>query len=92
MHKFLVHQKGDHVGVAVRPIEKGEEAQGVYLDGEGTITVVARDDVPYGHKIAIRDTNSDPTVLKYGIKIGNAVEPLRVGDYVHTHNLKSARW
>ncbi len=92
MHKFLIHQRGDHVGVATEPIGAGETVIGVYLDDESTVEVAARGDVPLGHKIAVRATDEDPAVLKYGVKIGVATEPLAVGDYVHTHNLKSARW
>jgi (2R)-sulfolactate sulfo-lyase subunit alpha len=92
VHKFLIHQQGDHVGVATEPIVAGETVVGVYLDDDSTVEVAARGDVPLGHKIAVRATDADPAVLKYGVKIGNAIEPLQVGDYVHTHNLKSARW
>lgn len=91
-HKFLIHRRGDHVGVAVEPIKAGETVIGIYMDDDSSVEVVARDDIPLGHKIAVRDTDGDPSVLEYGIKIGNATEPLTVGDYVHTHNLKTARW
>jgi (2R)-sulfolactate sulfo-lyase subunit alpha len=91
-HKFLIHKRGDHVGVAVEPITAGERVVGVFMDDDSTIEVVANHDVPLGHKIAVRDTDGDPSVLEYGIKIGESPEGLRVGDYVHTHNLKSARW
>ena len=92
MHKFLIHQRGDHVGVATEPIAAGETVVGVYLDDESTVEVTARGDVPLGHKIAVRGSDADPAILKYGVKIGLAREPIEVGDYVHTHNLKSARW
>lgn len=92
MHKFLIHQRGDHVGVATEPIGAGEKVTGVYLDDESTVEVQARGDVPLGHKIAVLATGADPTVLEYGVRIGNAVAAIEVGDHVHTHNLKSARW
>lgn len=92
IHKFLIHQKGDHVGVATEPIASDELVTGVYMDDDSTIEVKAGGDIPLGHKIAVLETGADPSVLKYGIKIGNATEPFSVGDYVHTHNLKSARW
>ena len=91
-HKFLIHRRGDHVGVAVEPIAAGERVVGVYMDDDSTVEVVARADVPLGHKIAVRSTDGDPAVIEYGTRIGTAVEPIEVGDYVHTHNLKSARW
>lgn len=92
MHKFLVHQRGDHVGVATNDIGAGEGVQGVFMDDESTIDVTAASAIPLGHKVAIARLEAGDDVLKYGIRIGTAPQGLNVGDYVHTHNLKSARW
>ena len=92
MHKFLIHNEGDHVGVAVVDIRKGENAIGVYMDTGEKIEVMANDDIPLGHKIAIADRSKGSEVLKYNIVIGQAVEDFKVGDYVHTHNIKTLRW
>jgi (2R)-sulfolactate sulfo-lyase subunit alpha len=92
LHKFLIHHKGDHVGVATEDIEAGEKVVGVYMDDESTIEVVARQAVPLGHKIAIESLQANVPVLKYGIQIGYTLSALEFGDYVHTHNIKTARW
>lgn len=92
MHKFLIHKKGDHVGVATSDIEEGETVTGVYMDDDSTVEVVSKGDVPLGHKIAVEECESGGAVIEYGIQIGKAPDGLTVGDYVHTHNLKSARW
>ena len=91
-HKFLIHQRGDHVGVAVVDIDAGEHVEGVFMDDDSTIEVDAHESVPLGHKIAIAALPPDAPVLKYGTQIGVAPKGLEPGDYVHTHNLKSARW
>ena len=91
-HKFLVHRRGDHVGVAVVDIDGGELVQGVCMDDDSTIDVEARDAVPLGHKIALVKLDPDAEVLEYGIPIGKTTAPLEPGAYVHTHNLRSARW
>ena len=52
-HKFLVHKRGDHVGVAIVDIEGGERVQGIFMDDDSTIDVESREPVPLGHKIAI---------------------------------------
>ena len=31
-------------------------------------------------------------IIKYGIKVGIASKPIKKGDYVHTHNMRSYRW
>ena len=91
-HKFLIHKRGDHVGVATADIEDGEKVVGVFMDDDSTIEVGARGAIPLGHKIAIEEIAPGSEVLEYGIRIGRAPEGLAVGDYVHTHNLRSARW
>lgn len=92
MHKFLVHKRGDHVGVATSDIESGEEVHGFYMDDDGKVEVTARGEVPLGHKIAVEALAAGGEVVEYGIRVGEAPEGLSVGDYVHTHNIKSARW
>jgi (2R)-sulfolactate sulfo-lyase subunit alpha len=92
MHKFLIHNHGDHVGVATTDIGAGETVIGVFMDDDSIIEVEARHDVPLGHKIAIANTPAGGDVLKYNVKIGVAPEGFKIGDYVHTHNLKTARW
>jgi (2R)-sulfolactate sulfo-lyase subunit alpha len=91
-HKFLIHKRGDHVGVAVADIGRGEHVQGVFMDDDSTIEIHANDAVPLGHKIAIQNVISDASVIEYGIPIGTTVQGFSIGAYVHTHNLKSARW
>jgi len=91
-HRFLIHKRGDHVGVAVVDIAPGERVVGIYMDDDSTIEIDACDAVPLGHKIAIADVVGETSVIEYGIPIGKAVEGFRTGAYVHTHNLKSSRW
>ncbi len=92
MHKFLIHKRGDHVGVATSRIQMGESVVGVYMDDDTSVQVDARGDVPLGHKIAVEACEPGAAVMEYGVQIGKTPEGLEVGDYVHTHNLKSARW
>ena len=48
-------------------------------------------DVPYGHKIAVKDIKKDEIITKYGEEIGIATADIKVGEYVHLHNLDSMR-
>ena len=92
VHKFLIHKRGDHVGVATSDIGVGESVVGVYMDDDSMVEVEARGEVPLGHKIAVETCEPGAAVIEYGVQIGKAPEGFEVGDYVHTHNLKSARW
>lgn len=91
-HKFLIHKRGDHVGVAVVAIADGEPARGVFMDDDSTIDVAAKGAIPLGHKIAIAALAAGDEVIEYGIPIGKATSAFEPGTYVHTHNLRSARW
>lgn len=91
-HKFLIHAKGDHVGVVTTPIDKGESVIGIHTVDGTEMSIKANDAIPLGHKISLVDLEKDQPVIKYGIQIGLTTQVWQVGDYVHTHNIKSARW
>lgn len=91
-HKFLIHHRGDHVGVASSPIIEGEKVIGIYMDDNSEIEVDSKADIPLGHKISLVALSEDEPVVKYGVQIGITTNKWEVGDYVHTHNLKTARW
>ncbi|BCJ85598.1 UxaA family hydrolase [Effusibacillus dendaii] len=92
MHKFLIHKRGDHIGVATQDIAKGETVIGVHMDDDSTVEVQAKGNVPLGHKISIVSLHEGAQVIEYGHQIGLAKSDLVPGDYVHVHNIKSARW
>ena len=92
MIDFLAHEKGDLVGVATLDIKLGQVAKGVYMDSQEPVEVKAVMDIPLGHKIALADMKVGDTVLKYGTDIGKVVAPIRKGEHVHIHNLKTKRW
>ena len=48
-------------------------------------------DVPYGHKIAVRDIKKGELIVKYGEAIGGALCSIKKGEYVHVHNLEALR-
>lgn len=91
-HKFLMHELEDDVGVAIAAIEKGEEVIGVDLSTREKMTVVAKADIPLGHKIALKAKNLGNDLIKYGVVVGEVTESFEVGDWVHTNNLRTKRW
>ena len=92
MIQFLVHDKRDSVGVAVVDVKSGQVLQGRSLDTNETVTARANMDIPLGHKVALKDFKPGDTVIKYGVDIGKVVEPIKAGDHVHVHNVKTKRW
>ena len=90
---LLVHDRKDNVGVVVvEGLEAGTEMLCVVTDDNSDFRLVARQAVPIGHKVALRDLKAGDTVIKYGQDIGRIVADVGQGEHVHVHNLKTKRW
>src|SRR4051794_2109000 len=81
--RAILLRDDDNVAVAAVPIPKGSALS------PGGRSVVAREPVALGHKIAIRDVATGEPVRKYGQIIGFASQSIPAGSWVHTHNLKA---
>jgi len=92
MIQFLVHDSADTVGVAVVDIAAGTELTGRDLSTNKPLTAKSAQDIPLGHKLALKDLAVGDTVIKYGCEIGRIVQPVKAGQLVHVHNLKTKRW
>jgi len=88
---FLIHDKGDSVGVAVKDMRPGD-LRGCYLVGEEVVKHRTEDEIPLGHKVALTDLEEGDDVIEYGVRVGVATKKIVSGDYVHVHNVRSARW
>ncbi|WP_298401046.1 UxaA family hydrolase [Sphingobium sp.] len=80
---LLVHPD-DSVVIAMTPISAGTS---VIIDAE---TIVARQDIPQGHKLARLSVAKDAPVLRYGFPFGVATMGIEPGDHVHSHNVHTA--
>ena len=92
MIHFLAHEAADSVGVATVDIKAGETVEGQLMDSQKKIEIKAIDDIPLGHKIALKDHAVDDNVYKYGEDIGRVVADIKKGGHVHIQNLKTKRW
>lgn len=93
MIHFVVHEDGDAVGtVVVEGIQTGQTLTGWIMEQDKMIELSTLSDIPIGHKIALRDLASDDTVIKYGVDIGRAIAPIKAGEHLHVHNVKTKRW
>lgn len=88
---FLAHDDGDHVAVAVRDVSPGEALVG-FLDESESMRLTVSEAVPLGHKVALADVAAGADVIEYGLRIAVATTGISRGGYVHTHNVRSARW
>lgn len=85
MKDFIKINENDNVIVAIKKIDKGEK---IVL--EDSSTVIASENIPAGHKMALCDIPSGAEIIKYGFRIGNAKENIYAGQWVHVHNIKTA--
>jgi (2R)-sulfolactate sulfo-lyase subunit alpha len=93
MIHFVVHDEHDSVGViVVEGVRSGQDLEGWIMDQDKTLKVKAQQDIPIGHKLAIRALKEGDTVIKYGVDIGRVVAPIKVGEHAHVHNIKTKRW
>lgn len=83
MENFLVINPLDTVAVALMSLDKGAILQ------VGDITVTLQEDIPRGHKFALRDIAKDDDVIKYGVPIGHATADIKTGQWIHTHNMRT---
>ena len=93
VYQLLVHNKADNVGVVVvEGLKAGTQMSCLVTEDDSTFTLTALDDVPIGHKIALKDLSAGDTAIKYGQDIGRIVAGVAKGRHVHTQNLKTKRW
>jgi altronate dehydratase small subunit len=88
MLRAIVLNPSDNVATLLDP---GKEGESCALQGAGSGELTLRQDVPFGHKVCIRQTPAGGNVLKYGQVIGTARKSLTIGEHAHVHNIDSAR-
>ena len=89
MQNFIKINEKDNVVVALQEIPQGTRLQVTGTAGE-TLEVTAGQDIPAGHKMAVSFIPEGGEVLKYGYRIGYAKEDIKAGEWIHTHNVKTA--
>ena len=89
----LVHSPKDTVGVVVvEGLAGGTTMLCLVTENDTTFKLKAKSDIPIGHKVALADIKPGDTIIKYGADIGRAVAPIKKGEHLHVHNVKTKRW
>ena len=86
MQRAFQIDRRDNVATALCPLVPGEAD----LLGEGerdTVEVVQ--EIPDGHKLALRPIRPGEPVVKYGVVIGEATGEIQPGTWVHLHCMRS---
>src|SRR4051812_32816258 len=83
-HTASIHvHPEDNVAVALRPLEREDVIEA------GGQTIVARDPIDIGHKIALFPIAKGATIRKFGWPIGRAAVAIPAGSHVHTHKIET---
>lgn len=69
----------DNVAIAVNKIAAGTEV----MDN-----ILANQDIPQGHKIALCDIPKGEKIVRYGIVLGYAINPIKKGDWINENMLE----
>ena len=77
----------DNVVTCMNEVKAGEPV--VFRKGEELCSVTAKEDIPYCHKLALKDLKQGDHVIKYGESLGEVSEDIPAGCWVADHNLFS---
>lgn len=80
---YIKINPADNVAVAIDPLKKGDR---LTVDG---VEIVVAEDIPAGHKVALRDFAADEHIVKYGYPIGHARAAIAKGAWVNEKNIKT---
>lgn len=78
----LLMDPHDNVAVVTQNVKKGDP---VYVEGT---SYTAAEDIPVGHKMALRSISNGEMIYKYGKVIGRASADIFTGNWVHCHNVE----
>lgn len=81
---FIKINPDDNVAVAIHPLKKGEN---ITVNNKNIITI--QEDIPAGHKIALKDFNVDENIIKYGYPIGHTITPISQGSWINEKNIRT---
>ena len=90
---LIIHDEKDNVAVVViETTKKGQDCSAWIMENDKTVKISSIAEIPLGHKIALSDLEEGDTIIKYGHDIGKVVKPIKKGDHVHVHNVKTKKW
>ncbi len=83
MSQFIKIHNDDDVVVLLSDALKGDIINACGQE------VILLQDTPKGHKVALKEINQGNDILKYGYSIGKAKEDIKIGEWIHSHNMST---
>ncbi len=82
--KCIIMDSKDNVATSIEDISSDTEIQ------IGDLKIKINQNIPLGHKIALKNISVSEKIIKYAQVIGIATKAINIGDWVHIHNITSA--
>lgn len=79
MSKLFKINENDNVAIALEELKSGEIIDNIKI----------LNDIPFGHKVLLKDLKAGENIIKYGNPIGHLTRDCKTGEHVHEHNLKT---
>ena len=79
MRTYIQMNPRDNVAIVVKAMPKGTELM------EGVVTW---QDIPQGHKMALRDIPKDGAIIRYGVTLGYALDDIPKGSWINEFMLR----
>jgi altronate hydrolase len=83
--KVLILDERDNIAVCLVDMAQGETIE------QDELQITTLNTIPRGHKIATRPIAKDEGIIKYGERMGHAIEAIAIGEHVHVHNILGDR-
>jgi len=87
--RALIMKPVDNVATTLEDVEVGDQIFCRLEEEEKTLE--AKENIPFGFKVALTNIAKGEPVLKYGEKIGKASVHIEKGCLVHVHNVDGSR-
>lgn len=81
--KYLKINSADNVAVAIEPLKQGES---IVVDG-AVVSII--EDIPAGHKVALKNFVEGENVIKYGYPIGHVFKDRPKGSWLNENHIKT---
>ena len=89
METIMVMKENDNVAVCLSEQKAGDVVE--FGVPSKTMRITLLDDIPFAHKFSLTDMDTGEKIIKYGEVIGMASKPIKMGQWVHVHNVESVR-
>ena len=86
LEKVILSHPKDNVATARSAISPG-----TFLAFSKDKKIIAKEGVPFAHKISLQKIPRGGPVIKYGERIGRAIREIKPGEWVHIHNVTGER-